>query len=183
MPNDDSFYKKGINRYKNTDEIVKNHPTDINYDKQIDKKEIENIIKKYDLQRDNFLKLSSLSKTKQERDYNEKMANDAKELIRHYEKLISYTDWRKNVSEEGNFKKIAKKAAKEYGSKEAGLRVAGAIKAKMAAKESTNLALTVPLMIESLKWATKNKLTEDHINQYVLKLINNSRSGNILDIK
>ena len=51
---------------------------------------------------------------------------------------------------------------------------------KVSESKIFNLLLTVPLMIESLKWASKNKLTEDHIDKYIIKLIKNSRPGNIL---
>lgn len=51
---------------------------------------------------------------------------------------------------EGNFEKIAKKAAKEYGSKEAGDRVAGAIKKKVMAKENLSFEQAKLAIAESL---------------------------------
>jgi hypothetical protein len=59
-----------------------------------------------------------------------------------------------NEKDEGkkglNFKKIANKASKEYGSKEAGERVAGAIRAKLAAKHPKAYSEEVEMTEEDL---------------------------------
>lgn len=63
-----------------------------------------------------------------------------------------------------NFKKIAAKAAKEYGSKEAGNRVAGAIRKKVLANEADGVeaveedtvTMSIPLLLRFLEWAKED---------------------------
>jgi hypothetical protein len=97
-----------------------------------------------------------------------------------------------------DFNKIARSAGKEYGSKKAGIKVAAAVKHKIDAKkkrkpvkesieeiietQNPNLTMTLPLIVESLKWAANYVMTEDQIYEYVLSLLEAGDINGIRDL-
>jgi len=90
------------------------------------------------------------------------------------------------------FKVIAAKAAEKYGSKEAGARVAGAIRKKVLAKESVELdeenkldviSMDVPLLIRLMEYAKEDAKSDMDLHKVAERLTSLSASGDTLSME
>lgn len=87
------------------------------------------------------------------------------------------------------FKVIAAKAAEKYGSKEAGARVAGAIRKKVLAKEEIELdeenavdkvTMDVPLLIRIMEYSKEDAKSDMDLHKVAENLVEYSKSGKTL---